>query len=81
MLSLCGLALLQVIVGVKGNPFQWGLAAPQEEKPTFSVTQQYSDICDTGSRQWTGTVTVTEEKSMFFCTSATPLTTATAINS
>ncbi|KLP12710.1 PRC1-carboxypeptidase y, serine-type protease [Fusarium fujikuroi] len=68
MLSLCGLALLQVIAGVRGNPFQWALAALQEEKPTFSVTPQSSDICDAGSRQWTGTVSVTEEKSMFFCT-------------
>ncbi|KAG4275799.1 carboxypeptidase Y [Fusarium proliferatum] len=66
MLSLCGLALLHVIVGVRGNPFQWALAAPQEEKPTFSITNQSSDICDAGSRQWTGTVSVTEEKSMFF---------------
>lgn len=81
MLSLCGLALLQVIIGVRGNPFQWALAAPQEEKPPFSITHQSSDICDAGSRQWTGTVSVTEEKSMFFCTSATPLTTATTINS
>ncbi|KAF5712492.1 carboxypeptidase Y [Fusarium mundagurra] len=66
MISLCGLALLQVIVGAQGNPLQWFSAAPQEEKPTFSVTQQNPDICDAGSRQWTGTVTVTEEKSMFF---------------
>ncbi|KAF5667142.1 carboxypeptidase Y like A [Fusarium heterosporum] len=35
-------------------------------KPSFSLRQQSSDLCDAGSRQWTGTVNVTADKSMFF---------------
>jgi hypothetical protein len=36
-------------------------------KPVFTVHEQSSDLCDAGSRQWTGTVNVTADKSMFFC--------------
>ncbi|KAJ4258063.1 hypothetical protein NW762_008203 [Fusarium torreyae] len=35
-------------------------------KPSFTVRAQSSDVCDAGSRQWTGTVNVTADKSMFF---------------
>lgn len=37
-------------------------------KPAFTVREQSSDLCDAGARQFTGTVNVTEDKSMFFCT-------------
>jgi hypothetical protein len=56
-----------------------GFVAGQNQKPltdetifhpSFTVRQQSSDLCDAGSRQWTGTVNVTAEKSMFFCTCA-----------
>ena len=33
----------------------------------FEVREQSPDLCDAGSRQWTGTVNVTADKSMFFC--------------
>jgi hypothetical protein len=34
----------------------------------FHVRQQSPHLCDAGSRFWTGTVNVTDNKSMFFCT-------------
>lgn len=40
-------------------------------KPAFTVREQSSDLCDAGARQFTGTVNVTEDKSMFFCTHPT----------
>ncbi|KAF5022698.1 hypothetical protein F66182_5246 [Fusarium sp. NRRL 66182] len=53
-----------------------GNALSQEQKPladkgettksSFTVREQSSDLCDAGSRQWTGTVNVTADKSMFF---------------
>jgi hypothetical protein len=54
-----------------------GHATCQEQKPLtdetasepfFTLREQSYDLCDAGSRQWTGTVNVTAEKSMFFCT-------------
>lgn len=54
----------------------------QEQKPltgideppssSFEVRGQSPDLCDAGSRQWTGTVNVTADKSMFFCVYAQP---------
>ncbi|KAI8665317.1 hypothetical protein NCS56_00967400 [Fusarium sp. Ph1] len=51
-------------------------ANAQEQKPltgvdelpgsNFEVREQSPDLCDAGSRQWTGTVNVTADKSMFF---------------
>ncbi|KAM5343737.1 hypothetical protein ACJ41O_012274 [Fusarium nematophilum] len=34
--------------------------------PSFAVREQSSDLCDAGTRQWTGTVNVTADKAMFF---------------
>lgn len=33
----------------------------------FNVTEQDENICDAGSRQWTGWIHVSDEKSLFFC--------------
>ncbi|RGP73086.1 hypothetical protein FLONG3_6401 [Fusarium longipes] len=47
----------------------------QEQKPltdksasksSFTLSEQSSHLCDAGSRQWTGTVNITADKSMFF---------------
>ncbi|KAF4974545.1 hypothetical protein FZEAL_8569 [Fusarium zealandicum] len=53
------------------------LVDAQEQKPLtgthdtarskFNLREQDSELCDSGARQWTGTVNVTSEKSMFFC--------------
>ncbi|RSM07636.1 hypothetical protein CDV31_008529 [Fusarium ambrosium] len=50
------------------------LASAQLQKPLsnahedvkFNVREQSPDLCDAGSRYWTGTVNITAEKSMFF---------------
>jgi hypothetical protein len=34
----------------------------------FHVREQSPHLCDAGSRFWTGSVNVTDRKSMFFCT-------------
>lgn len=39
----------------------------------FDVREQSPDLCDAGSRYWTGTVNITSEKSMFFCEQLLPL--------
>lgn len=33
----------------------------------FTVREQTADVCDAGSRQWTGWIDVSPEKSLFFC--------------
>jgi hypothetical protein len=33
----------------------------------FTVRKQTSQLCDAGSTQWTGTVKVSADKSLFFC--------------
>jgi hypothetical protein len=33
----------------------------------FSVREQTADLCDAGTKQWTGTVTVGNGKKLFFC--------------
>ncbi|KAM5354841.1 hypothetical protein ACJ41O_001487 [Fusarium nematophilum] len=66
MLLLRGVALLQLFVSAQGHTSQQFLGTPVDAQPAFTVTQQSADLCDAGSRQWTGTVNVTEEKSMFF---------------
>ncbi|KAM0207169.1 hypothetical protein ACHAQD_012175 [Fusarium lateritium] len=43
---------------VKTNPPPYGAA--------FTVREQDSELCDAGSRQWTGTVNITGDKSIFF---------------
>lgn len=43
------------------------LADESVTKPAFTVREQSSNLCDAGARQFTGTVNVTEDKSMFFC--------------
>ena len=35
--------------------------------PKFSVREQDESLCRAGSRQWTGWIHVSEEKSLFFC--------------
>ncbi|GKU06761.1 carboxypeptidase y a [Fusarium langsethiae] len=44
------------------KPLADGIAS----EPFFTFREQSSDLCDAGSRQWTGTVNVTADKSMFF---------------
>ncbi|RKK75578.1 hypothetical protein BFJ69_g7643 [Fusarium oxysporum] len=34
--------------------------------PTFTIREQTDELCDAGSRFWTGTVNITADKSMFF---------------
>ena len=36
-------------------------------KPRFTVREQDESLCRAGSRQWTGWVDVSEEKSLFYC--------------
>jgi cathepsin A (carboxypeptidase C) len=33
----------------------------------FTIRKQNASLCDAGSTQWTGTVKVSPEKSIFFC--------------
>lgn len=57
------------------------LVSAQVQKPMskahqnvkFDVKEQSPDLCDAGSRYWTGTVNITSEKSMFFCEQLLPL--------
>jgi hypothetical protein len=35
----------------------------------YTVRKQNASLCDAGSTQWTGTVKVSPEKSIFFCAS------------
>lgn len=44
------------------------IGADEPPRVNFEVRDQSPDVCDAGSRQWTGTVNVTADKSMFFCT-------------
>lgn len=48
----------------------------QEQKPLgledadpahFTLREQTDELCDAGSKYWTGTVNVTDQKSIFFC--------------
>lgn len=38
----------------------------------FSVREQGEDICEAGTKQWTGTIDVGDGKSIFFCTHSSP---------
>ncbi|KAF4452568.1 Carboxypeptidase Y like protein A [Fusarium austroafricanum] len=62
------LSLLAVIIGHASGQDQKPLAGETgpAANPSFTVRQQPHDLCDTDSRQWTGTVNVTADKSMFF---------------
>lgn len=39
----------------------------ESPSPNFEAREQSPDLCDAGSKQWTGKVNVTADKSMFFC--------------
>lgn len=58
---------LATIIGHVSCQDQIPLTDEAATKPVFTVREQSSDLCDAGSRQWTGTVNVTADKSMFFC--------------
>jgi hypothetical protein len=58
------LATISKVTGQDQKPLTDGPVT----KPAFTVCEQSSDLCDAGARQFTGTVNVTEDKSMFFCT-------------
>lgn len=40
-----------------------------KEKYSYTVTEQDDTLCDAGTRQWTGSINVTDKKSIFFCKS------------
>lgn len=51
-----------------GAPGQKPLTVSDEQSSDyFSVRQQSVELCDAGSKFWTGSVQVSPEKSMFFC--------------
>ncbi|UPL03494.1 hypothetical protein LCI18_014428 [Fusarium solani-melongenae] len=58
-------SVLPVVVGQQ-IPLQKPapIKAPDDER--FTLRRQSGTVCDAGSRHWTGTVNVTNEKSMFF---------------
>lgn len=39
----------------------------EEGSAPFTLREQSVQLCDAGSRHWTGTVNVTADKSIFFC--------------
>ena len=44
------------------------LNAPHEHtSPPFTIREQNDELCDSGARQWTGSINVAEGRSMFFC--------------
>lgn len=62
-------------------PTRWHVDGPSAQQPIHTdsqggkiqadgwmVQEQDSRVCDAGSRQFTGRVNVTDDKSMFFCT-------------
>ncbi|CAG7564369.1 unnamed protein product [Fusarium equiseti] len=57
---------LATIIGHVSCQDQIPLTEESAKKPLFTLREQSSDLCDAGSRQWTGTVNVTADKSMFF---------------
>ena len=60
--------IFATIIGHVSCQDQIPLTEEAATKPLFTLREQSSDLCDAGSRQWTGTVNVTADKSMFFCT-------------
>ncbi|EKJ69548.1 hypothetical protein FPSE_10259 [Fusarium pseudograminearum CS3096] len=63
---VASLALLATAISHVACQEQKPLTDAIASKPFFTVREQSSDLCDAGSRQWTGTVNVTADKSMFF---------------
>jgi hypothetical protein len=61
-----GVAALAIPFGNPGG--QTPLSSSSVNKGMgFNITEQDESICDAGSRQWTGWVHVSNEKSLFFC--------------
>ncbi|KAG7402764.1 Carboxypeptidase Y-like protein [Fusarium oxysporum f. sp. rapae] len=65
-LSFITVSLLTATINYIVNQDQKQLTVGLSKKPTFTVREQSSELCDAGARQFTGTVNVTEDKSMFF---------------
>lgn len=42
-------------------------AAHEQTSPPFTIREQSDELCDSGARQWTGSINVAEGRSMFFC--------------
>lgn len=42
------------------------LIEPQSGAP-FTLSPQTEEICKAGSKQWTGSINVTDDKSIFYC--------------
>lgn len=65
--GLAAVLTLSVLIRHGVSQEQKPLSDETANTPLFTLREQSSDLCDAGSRQWTGTVNVTTEKSMFFC--------------
>ncbi|EGU86159.1 hypothetical protein FOQG_14759 [Fusarium oxysporum f. sp. raphani 54005] len=59
-------SLLATIINYVAAQDQKPLTGGTAIKPAFTVREQSFELCDAGARQFTGTVNVTEDKSMFF---------------
>lgn len=65
LFPLCASASPLVFGGEQQQPL-----SSSASKAHFTVREQDDTLCHSGARQWTGTVNVTDERSMFFCTSS-----------
>lgn len=67
-LSTITSALAWLIIPFESLGGQVPISSTSISKGTrFNITEQDQFICDAGSRQWTGWVHVSKEKSLFFC--------------
>lgn len=66
-----GAALALVANALPEYPAQWRLAGDegriQSPPQSATVIRQNNSVCDAGSSQWSGTVPLGENRSMFFC--------------
>jgi hypothetical protein len=60
--------LLASALALTNAQLQIPLTAAHDSTPAaFTVREQTPELCDAGSRYFTGVVNITSEKSMFFC--------------
>lgn len=50
-----------------GTPLRPLPAADAKRCLPYTLREQNDQVCDAGSRQWTGWINVSEEKRLFFC--------------
>jgi hypothetical protein len=76
---LAALAIIGQLTGVIAKPaiaFDETAQKPLSHataSPKYTLYEQSEEICNAGSRQWTGWINVSDEKKLFFCKLSPPV--------